>query len=114
MAKQSVYITSELEWAEEKLLEWREYIDNNPIAALEDRIKWKETKAGGSMPMVIASIESQIKSIRDTMKEYLSLLEQVNKMRSQEEKKIELRGKSELSPLAQKFLAGGNKDDVQS
>lgn len=102
--KKEVYITAELDWAEEKLREWREYIDINPLDKLEDRIKWKETKAGGMMPMVVASIESQIKSIRDTMKEYLMLLEQVNKMRESEEKKISLRGKSELSQIAKKFL----------
>lgn len=92
-AKKQTYITAELDWAEEKLAEWKAYIDENPIHKLEDRIRWKEMKNGGSMPTVIASIESQIKSIRDTMKEYLLLLEQVGKMREvQAEKEKEVRG----------------------
>lgn len=103
-AKREVYISAELSWAEEKLLEWREYIDDNPIQELKDRIEWKPTSKGGAMPMVIASIESQIKCLRDTMKEYLMLLEQVNKMREAESKKIETRGKSEISALASEFL----------
>lgn len=89
-AKKIIYITEELDWCNEKLEEWRTYIDSNPLGELEDRVKWKETKAGGSMPMVIASIESQIKSIRDTMKEYLALLDVVNRMRGEEEKRQEV------------------------
>ena len=65
--KKQTYVSAELEWAESKLQEWRAYIDKNPIAELKDRIEWKPTAKGGSMPMVIASIESQIKSLRDTM-----------------------------------------------
>ena len=90
MAKKEIYISAELDWAETKLEEWKEYLDNNPIPSLKDRIEWKPTKNGGSMPMVIASIEQQIKSLRDTMKEYLALLEQVNKMREADEKKKEI------------------------
>ena len=67
-SKKQTYVSAELEWAEAKLAEWRAYIDNNPINTLKDRIEWKPTAKGGTMPMVIASIESQIKSLRDTMK----------------------------------------------
>ena len=79
--KKQTYVSAELEWAEAKLQEWRAYIDKNPIAELKDRIEWKPTAKGGAMPMVVASIESQIKSLRDTMKEYLALLETVDKLR---------------------------------
>lgn len=88
-AKKEIYIEAELEWANLKLEEWRAYVDNNPIQELKDRIEWKPTAKGGVMPMVIASIEAQIKCIRDTMKEYLVLLKQVNDMRAEEEKKKE-------------------------
>jgi hypothetical protein len=74
---------------------------------LEDRIKWKETKAGGAMPMVIASIESQGKFIQETMKNYLALLEVVDKLREKEEaKKVETRGGAELGSMAEDFLKG--------
>lgn len=85
--KKQIYIEAELDWANQKLQEWKRYVDENPFPDMKDRIEWKPTKGGGMMPMVVASIESQIKCVRDTMKEYLVLLEQVNKMREAEEAK---------------------------
>jgi hypothetical protein len=102
--KKQSYVSAELEWAESKLAEWRSYIDNNPINSLKDRIEWKPTSKGGTMPMVIASIESQIKSLRDTMKEYLALLEVVDKLREKEELKSEARGSQEINGKMQKFF----------
>ena len=91
--KKQMYINAELEWAEQKLVEWKNYVDSNPFHEMKDRIEWKPTAKGGMMPMVVASIEAQIKCVRDTMKEYLLLLEQVEKMRQAEEhKKKEVRG----------------------
>lgn len=91
--KRQTYINAELEWAEQKLLEWKQYVDDNPFQNMKDRIEWKPTAKGGMIPMVIASIESQIKCVRDTMKEYLVLLEQVDKMRQAEEhKKKDVKG----------------------
>jgi hypothetical protein len=55
------------------------------------------------MPMVIASIESQIKSLRDTMKEYLALLEVVDKLREKEEQKEEARGSQEINGKMKRF-----------
>ena len=105
--KKTTYINTELDWAEQQLSSWKQYVDANPMHTLEDRIKWKETKAGGAMPMVIASIESQGKFIQETMKNYLALLEVVDKLREKEEaKKIETRGGAELGSMAEEFLKG--------
>lgn len=101
--KKQTYVSAELEWAEAKLAEWRAYIDGNPINTLKDRIEWKPTSKGGSMPMVIASIESQIKSLRDTMKEYLALLEVVDKLREREESKQEARGSQQINGKFKKY-----------
>lgn len=101
--KKQTYVTAELEWAEAKLAEWRDYVDKNPIAELKDRIEWKPTSKGGAIPMVIASIESQIKSLRDTMKEYLALLEVVDKLREKEEAKQEARGSQAINGKMKKF-----------
>lgn len=101
--KKQTYVSAELEWAEAKLAEWRDYVDKNPIAELKDRIEWKPTSKGGAIPMVIASIESQIKSIRDTMKEYLALLDVVDKLREKEEAKQEARGSQEINGKMKKF-----------
>jgi prefoldin subunit 5 len=54
--------------------------------------------------MVVASIESQIKSLRDTMKEYLSLLETVDKLREKEEQKTVARGSQDVNGLMKKFM----------
>lgn len=88
------YINTELDWAEAQLSTWREYIDANPMHELKDRIEWKPTAKGGLLPMVIASIESQGKFIQDTMKNYLALLEVVDKLREKEEARKEARGSS--------------------
>lgn len=96
MAKKEIYIEAELQWAEDKLQEWKEYVDSNPFAKLVDRIEWKPTGKGGMLPMVIASKEAQMKCLRDTLKEYFLLLEQVNKMREAEEKAKVARGGADI------------------
>lgn len=85
------YINAELDWAETKLKEWQKYIDDNGIDVLTDRIEWKEGKYG-TIPQVIATIENQGKYIQDMMKNYLSLLDQVNTLREVEEQKKVARG----------------------
>ena len=90
--KKTTFINTELSWAEEQLHSWKAYVDANPLHELKDRIEWKPTAKGGMLPMVIASIEAQGKFIQETMKNYLSLLEVVDKLRTQEEAKREARG----------------------
>lgn len=94
MAKQT-YVNAELKWAEKKLKDWKKYIDQNPINELEDRMALKQT-AKGTISVVSATIESQIKSIRDTMKEYMQLLDTVNSLREKEEAKKQARGTGEV------------------
>jgi hypothetical protein len=95
-----LFVGAELEWAEKQLQEWKDYVDAHPLASLQDRLGNKPTQRGGMMPYIIASIEQQGKFIQETMKMYLMLLEQVDKMRSMEEdKKIKARGVENLSPL---------------
>lgn len=97
-AKKNNYITAELDWSEEQLESWKAYIDANPLHELKDRIEWKPTAKGGTMPMVIASIEQQGKFLQETMKNYLALLDVVNKLREAEEaKKTEARGRQEVT-----------------
>ena len=89
--KKTTYINTELEWAESQLITWRAYVDANPLHTLKDRIEWRSTKTG-TMPMVVAPIEAQGKFIQETMKNYLALLEVVDKLREKEEAKQEARG----------------------
>ena len=103
--KKNTYINTELDWAEAQLASWKEYVDANPLHLLKDRIEWKPTAKGGMLPMVIASIESQGKFVQETMKNYLALLEQVDKLREKEEnKKVAVRGDAELGSMAEEFL----------
>lgn len=104
--KKTTYINAELDWAEEQLASWKQYVDANPLHKLVDRIEWKPTARGGTMPMVIASVEQQGKFIQETMKNYLALLEVVDKLREKEEAKVDVRGNVELGSMAQKFLKG--------
>lgn len=103
-ATKTTYVNTELEWAEEQLKSWKAYVDKNPLHELKDRIEWKSTSRGGMLPMVIASIEAQGKFIQETMKNYLALLEVVDKLREKEEAKVEIRGKGELGGQAEDFL----------
>lgn len=88
------FINTDLDWAEEQLATWRAYIDANPLSEMKDRIEWKPTAKGGVIPMVIASIEAQGKFVQETMKNYLALLEVVDKLREREDVKLEARGSS--------------------
>jgi|SRR6476620_356392 len=106
--KQNSYISTELEWAESQLKTWRSYVDDNPLNELKDRIELKPTAKGGVIPMVIASIEQQGKFIQDTMKNYLALLEVVDKLREKEETKIQARGKGEVNGQANEWLKNRN------
>lgn len=99
-SKKNNYINADLDWAEQQLRTWREYIDMHPIALLTDRKDWKEMKNGGRLPVVVQTIEAQIKCIQDTMDKYLRLLEVVNNLREKEDQKqIQARGDKGLSPF---------------
>jgi hypothetical protein len=103
--KKTTYVNTELEWAESQLLSWKAYVNANPLHELKDRIEWKPTAKGGLLPMVIASIEAQGKFVQETVKNYLALLEQVEKLREKEEAKVvPIRGGGELGSMAEDFL----------
>lgn len=97
--KKTAYTEIELQWAEEQLAAWKAYVDANPLDKLKDRLSFKETRNGGTIPMVVASIEQQGKFLQDTMKNYLALLKEVELMREKEEQKQKsVRGQQALSP----------------
>lgn len=97
IAKKNNYITAELDFAEKQLAEWKAYVEKHPFAKLKDRVSYKETKGGGMIPMVVASVEQQGKFIQETMKNFLSLLEVVNRLREQEEAKNVAMGNKDIS-----------------
>jgi hypothetical protein len=99
--KANNYITAELDFAEEQLASWKEYVLSNPFPTLKDRVELKQTKTGGVIPMVVSTIEQQGKFLQDTMKNYLALLEIVNNLRDKEEAKKEARGSGSVPPRMQ-------------
>jgi len=104
--KKSTFSDIELEWAEKQLEEWKDYVNAHPFSTLQDRIDTKTAKNGGIIRTVVATVEQQGKFLQETMKNYLALLKEVDAMREAEQKKVEVRGKGELSSQADKWLAG--------
>lgn len=98
--KKNTYIDMDLEWLEMKAEEQRAYVDANPLPSLTDRMAYKETRGGGSIPMCIASIEQQHKNIRETLKDYALIIEVIARLREKESaKKTIARGDATLTPL---------------
>ena len=95
-AKKNVFITDDLDWAENQLHAWKEYVDASPLQEMKDRFAYKETKGGGTIPMCVATIEAQGKFIQDTMKNYIMLLEVVNRLREADETKKTAKGESTI------------------
>lgn len=94
--KKNSFITEDLDWAENQLYAWKTYVDDMPLNEIKDRFAYKETKGGGIIPMCVATVEAQGKFIQETMKNFLMLLEVVNRLREQEESKKEAKGGSNI------------------
>lgn len=88
--KSNSYIEMELEWLDTKASEIREYC-KQPIHKITDR------KDG---TRVIAKKEDIIKSMRETLKDYIYIIEAIDKLRDKEAAKgPSVRGDQELSPM---------------
>lgn len=103
-SKKALLVEYELEFLETKLKELKEYIEANPFSKLEDRMAYKETKAGGVIPICIANKEAQRKDLTQALKDYAEILRTVDAMREKEESKVEVRGKGELAGGAEEWL----------
>lgn len=85
--KQSAYLNSKVDWLRKKADEMQKYVDDRPLDKLVDRIEWKPTAKGGMIPMVIQSIEGQVKLIKEIIKELPVILEAIDKLEEIEETK---------------------------
>ena len=90
------YIDFELQWLETKASELKQYIDNRPLHLLVDRMAYKETKAGGVIPVIIATIEAQRADISKAVKDYAEITSSIANLRERESKKVEVRGGRDL------------------
>lgn len=89
--KKNPFAAIDPEWASLQLESWKAYIDTNPFNDMKDRIEWKPTSKGNMLPMVIASKEAQMKSCRETLRDYIALAIELKKlllMTAAEEKEI--------------------------
>jgi hypothetical protein len=95
------YVELELEWLENKAEDLKKYVDTNPINELKDRVNYKTVKGGGQIPIISSTIEQQIKSIRDTLQDYIKIIDAISKLREKDEsaKKINARGNQTLTPM---------------
>jgi hypothetical protein len=103
--KQNNYITADLDFAEIQIEKWRKYLEDNPYDEVQDRKELLKTKTGGAYYAVVATKEAIQKSLRETTKEYLAMVDIVKKLRENEEARIETRGKSKMGVLAEDFIS---------
>lgn len=100
--KTNTYITFELDWLEAKAEELKNYVDSNTLTELKDRIHWRETRSG-QMPMLTASIEAQIKSLTQALKDYAQIIEVVDNLREKESQKVEARGGQSVNGMMEDY-----------
>ena len=97
-SKKGLLIEYELTFLDKKLKELKKYIEAVPFSTLSDRMAYKETKGGGTIPVCIATKEAQRKDLTQALKDYAEILRTVDAMREKEESKKEARGAGEVPP----------------
>ena len=98
--KIGTYATFSLSWLSNKAKELMDYVDSRPLNLLSDRIAYKETKAGGVIPVVIATIEQQRADLSKAVKDYADISIQIKKLMDDEKlKSIETRGDIEIPDI---------------
>lgn len=99
--KKNKYIEQDIEWLEKKLSDHKAFVDARPFAKLKDRYEKKLNKDGLEVNgRLVASIEAQRQDLSKALAEVASLLEAIDKLKTEEEKKkMAIRGDEELTPM---------------
>lgn len=79
--KKTNYIGYDLKWLEDRCNELKKWCEEKLSGGIEDRIEIYESTRGNPIIKVIASEETQIKTLRDTLKELPSMLLEINRLR---------------------------------
>lgn len=79
--KKTNYIGYELKWLEKKCKQLQEWVEAKLDGGITDRIEVMESTRGNPIIKVIASEETQIKCLRDTLKELPNMLMEINRLR---------------------------------
>lgn len=67
-----------VEACEQRLGVWRKFLNDNPLHSLEDKIG-RDNKG---LPIVVMTVEDQIKNISNILNQYVQLMERVEKLKS--------------------------------
>jgi hypothetical protein len=93
MAKQTNFILEDLDWLEAKLNDMRAYVDNHPFETLVDRTEIVMSAKGTPVIKITANIEAQNRELRAMLKDYLSWLPEINRLRAERaDAQMEIRG----------------------
>lgn len=96
--KRNSFINIDLDFAEEQLAKWKQWLLDNPYDKIEDRKEMQKTKTGGAFLAVVQTKEAIQKVHRDTLKDYLAMCDVLEKLRQAEEtKSLNIKGKDEDS-----------------
>jgi hypothetical protein len=101
MAKsKDTYVSYELEFLEKKAEELKQYVESHPFDSLDDRVRYREVRGGGMIPVVVSTIEQQITSLTKALKDYAEIIGTIAMMREKEEaKKLISRGDQDITPF---------------
>lgn len=98
--KRNTYISYDLEWLRKKVNELKQYVNDRPFHELKAQIEWKQTANGGQIPMIVETISSQLKTLKDILKDMPAMFDAINKLEEAEaEKNSNVRGGQTLNPL---------------
>lgn len=79
--KKTNYIGYDLNWLEKKCKQLQEWVEEKLDGGIKDRIEMYESTRGNPIIKVISSEETQIKCLRDTLKELPNMLMEINRLR---------------------------------
>lgn len=96
--KKNSYVTVELQFAEEQLASWKQWLQDNSYNDIGDRKEVQlNKKTGGSFLTTVQTKEAIQKAHRDTLKEYLAMCEVLDRLRAvDEEKKKNVKGDGDI------------------
>ena len=104
--KKHLTVEEELERHTKRVQNLEAYLDSIDLNALEDRMDYKETKAGGIIKTVIANKEAQVKSYADTAEKLTKLFSQLDELRNKyAEKQMLTRGNVETKNTGLDFAS---------
>lgn len=93
MSKKTNFILENLDWLEAKIKDMEKYVDNHPFETLIDRTEIVMSAKGTPVIKITANIESQMRELRATIKDYLSWLPEINRLRAERaDAQMEIRG----------------------